>query len=236
MKIAWWKILCVILLLYTVVAGFLLSVPRLAILNESIRNLYFHVPMWFGMLFVMLVSVIYSIRYLQKSDQKFDDFAVNAAYTGIVFGVLGLATGMAWARYTWGAWWVNDPKLNGAAISMLIYSAYVVLRNSLEDEQQRARISAIYNIFAFSTLVPLLFILPRLTDSLHPGNGGNPGFSSYDLDSKMRMVFYPAVIGWTLLGVWITQLSYRIKRLQRHQEEVSNTQSGMHDTRSAVHR
>jgi heme exporter protein C len=221
-KKSWWKILCILLLVYTVVAGFLMQVPRLAILNESIRNLYFHVPMWFGMMLILFISVVYSIRYLQKPDLKFDDHSVAAAHTGILFGALGLATGMMWARFTWGAWWVNDPKLNGAAIGMLIYSAYLVLRNSFEDEQQRARISAVYNIFAFATLVPLLFILPRLTDSLHPGNGGNPGFSSYDLDNNMRKVFYPAVIGWALLSVWITQLYVRLKKLERSREEVAN--------------
>ncbi|QHT68625.1 cytochrome c biogenesis protein CcsA [Rhodocytophaga rosea] len=224
MKAAWWKMICIVLLLYTVIAGFLMEVPRLAILNESIRNLYFHVPMWFGMLLILGISVFYSIKYLQKPSIESDDMAVYAAHTGILFGMLGLATGMAWARFTWGAWWVNDPKLNGAAIAMLIYMAYLVLRGSLEDEQQRARISAIYNIFAFATLVPLLFILPRLTDSLHPGNGGNPGFSSYDLDSRMRMVFYPAVIGWGLLSVWITQLSVRLKKLQRRSEETLHRQ------------
>jgi heme exporter protein C len=222
MKLAWWKILCIVLLLYTVIAGFLVPVPRLAILNESIRNLYFHVPMWFGMMIIMLISVVYSIKYLKSSAQKLDDMAVSAAHTGILFGVLGIVTGMAWARYTWGAWWVNDPKLNGAAIALLIYSAYIVLRNSLEDEQQRARISAIYNIFAFSTLVPLLFILPRMTDSLHPGNGGNPGFNVYDQAKFMRPVFYPAVIAWTLLGVWITQLSYRLRSWQHRQEEADS--------------
>lgn len=224
MKLAWWKIVCILFLLYTVIAGFLMDVPRLAILNESIRNLYFHVPMWFGMLLIMFVSVVYSVRYLQKPSTAMDDKAVVAAHTGILFGVLGLATGMAWARFTWGAWWVNDPKLNGAAIALLIYMAYLVLRGSMEDEQQRARISAIYNIFAFATLVPLLFILPRLTDSLHPGNGGNPGFSSYDLDNRMRMVFYPAVIGWILLGIWITQLNVRLKKLQRRNEEIFHRQ------------
>jgi len=219
MKSAWWKIICIILLLYTVIAGFLMEVPRLAILNESIRNLYFHVPMWFGMMLIMLISVVYSIKYLQKPSEAADDKAVAAAHTGILFGILGIVTGMAWARFTWGAWWVNDPKLNGAAIAMLIYLAYLVLRNSMEDEQQRARISAIYNIFAFATLVPLLFILPRLTDSLHPGNGGNPGFNVYDQAKFMRPVFYPAVVGWALLGVWITQLSVRLKKLQRQHEE-----------------
>jgi heme exporter protein C len=219
MKASWWKILCVVLLFYTVIMGFLGPVPGLAILNESIRNLYFHVPMWFGMILILGGSVFYSIMYLRNPMPKYDDAAVQSAHTGILFGALGLVTGMCWARYTWGAWWVNDPKLNGAAIAMLIYCAYLVLRNSLEDESQRARISAIYNIFAFATLVPLLFILPRLTDSLHPGNGGNPGFNVYDQAKFMRPVFYPAVIGWTLLGVWLTQLHVRLRKLQRIAEE-----------------
>jgi heme exporter protein C len=213
-KLAWWKILTVVLLFYTIAGGFLLEVPRLAILNETIRNLYFHVPMWFGMILILTVSVVYSIKYLNKPLQKFDDYAVEAANMGIIFGVLGLVTGMIWARFTWGDWWSGDPKQNASAIGLLIYLAYLVLRNSFEDEQQRARIAAVYNIFAFATLIPLLFILPRLTDSLHPGNGGNPGFNSYDLDSRLRAVFYPAVIGWTLLGWWITTLRARFRGIR----------------------
>ena len=214
MKNNWWKLVTVALLLYAVIAGFLGEVPRLAILNESIRNLYFHVPMWFGMLTILTVSVVYSIKYLSNPTLRNDIVAREAANVGILYGVLGLLTGMTWARFTWGAWWVNDPKLNGAAIGMLIYFAYLVLRSSFAEQQQRARISAVYNIFAFVTLVPLLFILPRLTDSLHPGNGGNPGFSSYDLDSNMRMVFYPAVLGWIGLGIWILSLRVRLENLK----------------------
>jgi heme exporter protein C len=95
-----------------------------------------------------------------------------------------------------------------------MYLAYIVLRSSIDESQKRAKISAIYNIFAFPIMVVLLFILPRMTDSLHPGNGGNPGFNSYDLDSNMRLVFYPAVIGWILLGVWISNIRYRIRLIQ----------------------
>jgi heme exporter protein C len=54
-----------------------------------------------------------------------------------------------------------------------------------------------------------------MTDSLHPGNGGNPALGGEDLDHKMRLVFYPAVIGFTLLGAWIAQLVYRVGRLGR---------------------
>ncbi|QIL78054.1 cytochrome c biogenesis protein [Hymenobacter sp. HDW8] len=215
MKRNWWKVLAIVLVLYTVVAGLLVPVPRLDIVNESIRNLYFHVPMWFGMTIILTTSVVYSIRYLRTPTARLDTLAHESAKTGIVMGMLGLATGSMWARYTWGAWWTSDPRLNGAAIAMLIYGAYIVLRSSFTDEQQRARISAVYNIFAFAAAIPLLFVLPRLTDSLHPGAGGNPGFSNYDLDSNMRMVFYPAVIGWTLIGFWITQVSSRLEFLKQ---------------------
>jgi heme exporter protein C len=213
-KLSWWKYLTIILLFYTLIAGFLVEVPRLDIVNESIRNLYFHVPMWFGMILILLVSMIYSIRYLRTQNELYDIYSVEAANIGIVFGILGLITGMVWAQFTWGTFWHGDPKQNASAIALLIYLAYSVLRSSLEDEQQRAKISAVYNIFAFATLIPLLFILPRLTASMHPGNGGNPGFNSYDLDSRMRMIFYPAVIAWTLLGWWIVTLRVRFAKIR----------------------
>ena len=214
MKEYWWKTLACVLVLYSLVGGLLLEVPTKAILNETIRNLYYHVPMWFTMIILYLVSVIYSIKYLGSGKENHDLVAVESANVGVFFGVLGLVTGMAWAKYTWGAAWTNDPKLNGAAITSLMYLAYLVLRNSLEEEQKRAKISAVYNIFAFPVMIVLLFILPRMTDSLHPGNGGNPGFNSYDLDSQMRTVFYPAVIGWILFGTWIMTIRYRIRKLE----------------------
>jgi heme exporter protein C len=214
MRKNWWKVLASVLVLYSVVAGLLAPVPELPILHETIRNLYFHVPMWFAMIILFLVSVIYSIRYLASGKEEHDLMSVEFVNAGIVFGVLGLLTGMIWAQFTWGRFWTNDPKLNGAAIATLLYLAYSVLRNSLEEEQKRARISAVYNIFAFPIMIVLLFVLPRMTDSLHPGNGGNPAFSSYDLDSGMRAVFYPAVFGWILIGVWVATLRYRIRRIQ----------------------
>jgi len=207
--------LTIILLIYTLFAGFLLPVPRLPILNETIRNLYFHVPMWFTMIFILSVSVIYSILYLVNGKAKYDNMAVETANTGIVFGIMGLLTGMVWAKFTWGTFWVGDPKLNAAAIGLLVYLAYSVLRGSFSDDQQRARISAIYNIFAFPVLVALLFVLPRMAqDSLHPGMGGNPGFNQYDLNSTMRLVFYPAVLGFMLLSLWIATVRARLRNLE----------------------
>src|SRR5258705_666200 len=153
MKLQWWKILAIVLLAYTVVAGFLTDVPRLAILHESIRNLYFHVTMWFTMIIIMLVSLIYGIKYLGSQKVEHDIVAEETAKTGVVFGILGIITGSIWAKFTWGGWWVNDAKLNGAAATLLVYFAYLLLRNSIEDREKRSRISAVYRIFASSMML-----------------------------------------------------------------------------------
>lgn len=219
LKKNFWKFVCIVLLFYTVYEGLEGKVPRQAILNETVRNLYFHVTMWFSMIFLLATSVYHSIQYLRKGSLQADTKSYAYVETGLVFALLGLVTGSFWAKFTWGDWWTNDPKLNSVAVGMLIYLAYLLVRSSLPDDQQKARISSVYNIFAFIIFMVLIWILPRMTDSLHPGNGGNPGFNSMDLDNRMRMVFYPAIIGWTMLGLWISNLRVRIKFIEQQIEE-----------------
>lgn len=219
---SWWKILCVILLIYAFIAGFLGGVPVKPILNETIRNFYFHVAMWFSMMIFFIVSLVYSIKYLRTSNILHDTWAVEYANCGIVFGLLGSLTGSIWANYTWGKPWSSDPKQLGAAIAILIYLAYLVLRNSMTDLDKRARIGAVYNIFAFAMLFPTIWIIPRLVESLHPGGMGNPAFNTKDVDARMRIIFWlGAVPGWTLLGVWITTLRYRLKMIEEKKLSVS---------------
>jgi heme exporter protein C len=210
----WWKLVAVLLVFSSLFTGLLLPVPRLAIVHETIRNLYFHVPMWIGMLTVFVVSVYFSIKYLMTGKEEHDLAAVECVNTGLVFYTLGLLTGMLWAKYTWGEYWSGDPKQNSAAIAFLLYCAYLILRNSIDEEQKRAKISAIYNIFAFPIMIVLIFILPRMTDSLHPGSGGNPGFGNYAPGSIMRIAFYPAMLGWAFIALWIATIRYRIRLIE----------------------
>ena len=208
------KIGCVFLLTYTFTAGYLFDVPALPILNETVRALYLHVPMWFTMIFLLLLSSYHSYMFVSKGGELHDSKSYNYAHVCVYFGILGLLTGMFWAKYTWGTYWTNDPKLNGSAIGLLIYFGYFILRSSIEDESKKGKISSVYNVFAFSMLIPLIFILPRLTDSLHPGNGGNPGFNVYDMNSQLRLVFYPAVTGFIFLGLWISDLRLKMLKLK----------------------
>ncbi len=197
-----------------------IAFPYREILYESVRNTFYHVPMWFGMMFLLLLSTYYSIRYLASGNMDADLLASLSVIVALIFGILGLLTGMTWANYTWGEPWPNDPKLNGAAIGVMIYVAYIILRGSIEDELRRAKVSAVYNIFAVVVFILFIFIIPRLpqTESLHPGNGGNPAFSKYDLDSILRLFFYPAVIGWALLGLWLLSIMFRIRKLEAQLE------------------
>jgi heme exporter protein C len=198
-------------------AGF--AFPNRTILYETIRNLFFHVPMWFAMMALMTIAFAYSLTVLRRGSMAADQAALAAVHVSLLFAGLGLLTGSVWARATWGDWWTSDPKLNGAAVTVLIYAAYLVLRGSVADPHKRARLAAIYNIFAYVLMLVFIMVLPRLTDSLHPGNGGNPAFSQYDLDSSLRAVFYPAVLGWIGLGLWAWQLRLRLARLQTRADE-----------------
>ena len=216
----------VTVLTLVVLGGFLLAIPQLSILEETARNLYFHVPMWFTLMAATLVSAYHSLRYLQTGNLDRDVRAREAARLAVVFGVLGIVTGMMWARFTWyegtGKWWNFDPKQSMAAVLLLIYGAYFVLRDGIEVPIKRARTAAVYNLFAFVTMPFLLYILPRQMASLHPGAEGNPAFS--DITAPiMRLVLYPAFAGF--IGLFWVLYTQRVRmvllrRRARHEPEL----------------
>lgn len=203
----------------------LVCFPYREILYETIRNTFYHVPMWFAMTMLLFASVYGSLMFLLKQETRYDILAKQAVITGLLFGTCGYLTGLLWSKYTWyiGVSWgdvirqllLEDIKMAAALVAMFFYFAYLLIRSLIADEKQRAKISSLYNVFAFVIFILCVFVLPRLTDSMHPGNGGNPAFSKYDLDSTLRLFFYPAVIGWILLGFWILSIQIRIQLLEQ---------------------
>ncbi len=209
-----WKTFTIALMLYVILGGFLFEVPVLPVIHQTIRNIYFHVGMWFAMIFIMFLGFIYSLMYLRGFNPRYDELAFATVKTGLVFGILGVVTGMIWAQFTWGTYWVNDPKLNGAAVGILVYLAYLVLRGSVEDAEKKARMAAVYKIFAFVIMFVFIMILPRISGaSIHPGVDGNPALATGDLDPGMRRVFFPAILAWILFSYWIFTLVYRSDRI-----------------------
>jgi heme exporter protein C len=221
MKRNWWKYLSILLLLYAIIYGFMVRIPDTPI-GESLRNVFYHVGMWFAMMGILTTSFINSIKFLKTNDLEYDMKAEQAVRVSFLFGFLGLITGMIWAQFTWGEPWANDPHLNGAVVTIIVYAGYMILRSAIPDDEKRGRVAAVLNIFAFIMMLMLLGLLPRLAENtLHPGSGGdeggNPAFG--DMDTAMRYVFYPALAGWIMLGLWITNIRIRIKLLEKQIED-----------------
>lgn len=221
MKRNWWKYLSIILLLYAIIYGFMVPVPDTPI-EESLRNVFYHVGMWFAMMAVLTYSFINSIKYLKNGNPENDMKAEQSVRVSFLFGALGLITGMVWANFTWGQPWANDPHLNGAVVTIIVYLGYIILRSAIDDDEKRGRVAAVLNIFAFVMMLMLLGLMPRLAENtVHPGSGGdqggNPAFG--DMDAAMRYVFYPALAGWIMLGLWIVNIKVRIKKLEQYLDE-----------------
>ncbi|MCW5906882.1 MAG: cytochrome c biogenesis protein CcsA [Chitinophagales bacterium] len=202
--------------------------PYREILYETIRNTFFHVPMWFVMTMLVFTSFVASTLYLTKPFEKWDVLAHKAVVAALLFGTCGYLTGLVWAKYTWyiGVSWgdvirkllLEDIKMAAALVAIFFYVAYMIIREMIENDERRRNIAAVYNIFAFVVFILCVFVLPRLTDSMHPGNGGNPAFSKYDLDSTLRLFFYPAVIAWILFGFWILSILIRLSFIEQKQK------------------
>lgn len=233
-----YKALAILLLLYAIAYGMTAKLPDLPPLQQSSRNIFYHVPMWFAMLTMMGISLYYSIRLLRILDPEYetdenpllaDARAREAAAVGVVFNILGLVTGIIWSRVSWAedrpasefsTWWAWDPIQIGALIALLIYLAYFLLRNSFTEPENRGKVAAVYNIFAFVTLIPLFFIIPRIFEGLHPTAGkGSFIFDKSQISNEFRMILYPGMLGFILLGVWVYEIRSRLEIVRIRLEE-----------------
>lgn len=214
-----WKYVVAVWMTGVLVAGFLIPIPEIPILLESSRNLFLHVPMWFTMAVCFAAGFVYSIKYLNDPDLATDRKAESFTQIGLLFGICGLVTGSLWARFTWGSWWTfAEPRMNLSALGMMIYVAYFILRTAFENPDKRAKIAAVFNVFAATTIPFLLYIIPRQLPSLHPGAEGNPAFSEITAP-ELRYVFYPAVVGFIALAVWLYDILYRYKEMKYQLEQ-----------------
>ena len=209
-----WKYAVAVWMTLVIVGGFLIPIPDIPILEQSARNLFLHVPMWFTMAVCFGAGLVYSIKYLNNPDPITDHNAETATQVGLMFGICGLLTGAVWARFTWGTWWTfAEPRMNLSALGMMIYVAYFVLRTAFDNPEKRAKIAAVFNVFAATTIPFLLYIIPRQLPSLHPGAEGNPAFSEITAP-ELRYIFYPAVVGFIGLAIWISNILNRYKKVK----------------------
>jgi heme exporter protein C len=177
---------------------------------------YFHVATaWVGMIGFIIAAVV-AIIYLVKKDLKWDAINLAAVEISLVFFFIAIALGSIWARPAWGTWWTWEPRLTTAAILEMIYLAYLLLRQGIEDPERRARFGAVYTIVG-GLSVPLTFISIRLFRTIHPVIIGAGGSEKMNMTGEMvaTMLFNIAVFS----VIFITLFWHRI-RLGQFAEKV----------------
>ena len=206
------------------------TLPFIPDLNERSRNIYFHVPLSWVAVLAYLIAMVYSVQYLRRNDLAYDVKAVAAAGIGTLFTALATATGAIWAKFNWGSFWNWDPRETSIFILLLIYGAYFALRSALENEDKRARLSAVYAIFAFVSVPFLVFIMPRLMEGLHPGSGseGNAGpviSAQSDVLNPLKQIILSLAFGsFTMLFFWMLSIAVRTGLL-RHRTMAEGAES-----------
>src|SRR5262245_45089178 len=156
----------------------------------------------------------HSIAYLLRRRIEYDDHAAAAAELGLLFCVGATVSGSLWAKAMWGSYWNWDPRETSIFFVLLLYGAYLALRGSIEGEDKRARLAAVYSLIAFVAVPPLMFVLPRIYSTLHPDPIINTR-GKVDMDPLIRWCFLSMLVGFTFLFSWLQSLRVRLARIER---------------------
>ena len=151
------------------VALALLWAPEDADQGPSQRIFYLHVPVALTAYAMLGWGAWKALRLLWTREQRYDLESYVAIHIGVIFGLLTLVTGSIWARVSWGVWWSwSEQQLVLFLILFLFYSAYFMLRFSLDSGPGRASICAVYALFGV-VLIPVSFLAIRLAENfIHP--------------------------------------------------------------------
>jgi heme exporter protein C len=206
------KVLLSIWMTAIIVAAFFYADAAVGFPGETSRILFFHVPQAWVATLSFLLSMIASCIYLARRNLKADNLALSAAELGLLFCLLATASGSIFAKAAWGSFWNWDPRETSIVILLMIYGAYFALRSAVGDPDKRRVFAAVYSIMAFVTVPFLVFVVPRITASLHPEDTMNP--AKPGMDPKTLKVFLGSLIAYTGLYVWMLRLRLRLLKLE----------------------
>ena len=199
-----------------------LYAPLEAVMNYVQKIFYFHISnAWVGML-GFVVAAVGGILYLVKKDMKWDIVEVAAVEISLVFFLIAIVTGSIWARPSWGTWWTWDARLTTAAILEMIYIAYLMLRQGIEDPERRARFGAVYTLIG-GISVPVTFLSIRLWQTIHPaiiGAQSGDAQGGFGMTPAMLFTMFFSLITFSFIFATLLWYRIRIGKLTAHVEEI----------------
>jgi heme exporter protein C len=175
------------------------------------RIFYLHMGCNFGAMAGYMVSLTGSLGYLLTRNLSWDRLTQASIEVGTLCGIGTIVTGIFWAKPTWNTYWTWDPRLTTATITVLLYIAYLLFRNGIDNRQARARFGSIYALFAFMSL-PLTFYSARWFRSIHPVvfSGDNPDAQGgFAIGPSMGQTIGIAAVAFSLLFATLTLARWR---------------------------
>jgi heme exporter protein C len=188
-----------------IVAAYLALVyaPEEAVMGQVQRVFYFHVATAWTALLGFIAAGVAGVAYLATKDEKWDIVEIAAIEISLVFFLITIVLGSIWARPIWNTWWTWDPRLTTAAVTELIYIAYFMLRQGIEDPGRRARFGAVYTIIG-AVSAPITFFAIRLFRTIHPvviGGGDPSAQGTFAMEPGMKVAFFFALFAFTIIFV-----------------------------------
>jgi len=196
----------------------LLWAPEDADQGISQKIFYVHVPVALTAYACFGWGAWKALRLLWTGEERYDLESYTAIHQGTIFGVLTLATGSIWAKVSWGVWWSwSERQLVLFLILFLFYSAYFMLRYSLDPGPRRQRSSAVYALFGV-VLIPISFLAIRLAEDLiHPVVFTRDGPQMSD---SMFVTFCVCLAGMLALAGALYRLELNGKRIDERLREL----------------
>ncbi len=204
--------LALILLMTLALYMAFIGAPREKTMGDLQRIFYFHVPAAIAGLIAFAINFVASLMYVMRKNRRWDNVAIAAAEIGVVFMTMVLITGPIWAKPVWFIWWTWSPRLTSSLILCLLYIAYLLIRNYIEDPDRKAMVAAVFGIVAFID-VPLVWFSIRWWRDHHP----SPMLETGGLSPAMRPAFL------ICLAAFLSLLAYLLRRrffLQSLRDEV----------------
>jgi len=200
----------------------LVFAPTEAVMGEVQRVFYFHIgTAWVGLL-GFIIAAIAGIAYLVTKDMKWDRFEVAAVEVSTVFFFITIVLGSIWARPAWNTWWTWDPRLTTAAVTELIYIAYFMLRQGMEEPEKRARFGAVYTLLG-GISAPITFMVIRLFRTIHPvviGSQSAAAQGGFSMTSDMKIAFFFGLFAFTVIFIDLMWHRIRLGSLQEKVEQL----------------
>jgi heme exporter protein C len=196
----------------------LLWAPEDADQGISQKIFYVHVPIALTAYAFFGWGAWKALRLLWTGEERYDLESYTAVHMGTIFGVLTLITGSIWAKVSWGVWWSwSERQLVLFLILFLFYSAYFMLRYSLDPGPRRQRSSAVYALFGV-VLIPVSFLAIRLAEDLiHPVVFTRDGPQMSD---EMFLTFCVCLAGMLTLAAALYSVELAGKRIDERVREL----------------